>query len=113
MDEKEILDYLRNEGENRIWLVSYYYPTNLGVFDLAFDGVVPVIARGEYEAIGKAMTMDEMKGIPVDPASLRAYPLELKHSTDQYNIINLSLDEKFKSIFKQEDEDYSHLDDMF
>ena len=77
--------------DNYLWLVKYCTPWEMnksGEGVEAFkDGVIPVIARNQYEAIGKAMTVPGIETTIVDPASIKAERLYLLHEEDKrYNI---------------------------
>ena len=53
------------------------------------DGVIPVVAKNQYEAIGKALTIKEMGGVPVATDSIRAEKLRLLHPEDKIYSIKL------------------------
>jgi len=76
--------------ERYLWLVHYWVPMHSGVEPFN-DGVIPVVAKNQYEAIGKALTIDEMRGIPVATDSIRVEKLRLLHPEDETCSIKLEV----------------------
>jgi hypothetical protein len=77
---------MAEKEEYVLWRVSYC--TSDDTVEVEY-GTLLVIARNEYEAIGKAMTMPKMETVAVLPDSLEAKPVELLHHADRKFVIKL------------------------